>query len=595
MTHASNNATPLEISFGGGINEVDDFNISLEECISGQNFKLNPRKKTLTPRPPQDLKGTATNAEEVTGILQLIKRDDSETTLVVAGDTIYDWDGASSFTSKTTVTTSTGFRDTYWSLDDIIIINDLSKNNVLLKWNGSTITKLKNGITAGAPISTTITRSGSTATAIATSHGFSTDDLATIAGADQTDYNGEYQITVSDADTFTYAVSGTPATPATGTITSDKNVDLYAKYSVIFNNRVWQFNITSDATASPHMCLASTFENAENYDTSTRNKDGGLSANDAFFMLSPDLRPINGVVEFLNQLIISTVDGKLFKLTGSSATDYDFKEFYSGSAATGTESIVNVGNDVAYMKRGGPIDLLSSTDRFGDIAADDVSRWIIDTTDGLTSTLPVYDQKRQLVYFFVTDKILVLDKDALIISEHSPWTIWNTLMSNKFNTKAARYLRVPGGTDYTVYWGDSAGQIFDINGTGTSGDAGTTSINIKRKTRDIEELRTIDEILSGRIEYRRKGAMTVDLIFDWAVEYSEVTVSVPLKAPITSGGATFFGGENYFSSSIYFNQGTVAGDKVSSVGFSPPGKGGGFFVELTTSTTVNFLINKIII
>ena len=65
-----------------------------------------------------------------------------------------------------------------------------------------------------------ITRSGSTATVTLASHGFATGDLVTIAGADQTEYNGTFTITVVTTNTFTYAVTGTPATPATGTITA---------------------------------------------------------------------------------------------------------------------------------------------------------------------------------------------------------------------------------------------------------------------------------------------------------------------------------------------------------------------------------------
>ena len=63
-----------------------------------------------------------------------------------------------------------------------------------------------------------LTRSGSTATAVSTAHGFINGQQATIAGAAQAEYNGLFFITVVDANTFTYTVTGTPATPATGTV-----------------------------------------------------------------------------------------------------------------------------------------------------------------------------------------------------------------------------------------------------------------------------------------------------------------------------------------------------------------------------------------
>lgn len=71
------------------------------------------------------------------------------------------------------------------------------------------------------PISvTSLTRSSSTATATtAAPHSYASNDYVTIAGATQTEYNGKKKITVTGASSFTYPVTGTPATPATGTIT----------------------------------------------------------------------------------------------------------------------------------------------------------------------------------------------------------------------------------------------------------------------------------------------------------------------------------------------------------------------------------------
>jgi len=67
---------------------------------------------------------------------------------------------------------------------------------------------------------TEITRSSSTATVDHTAHGMTTGDFAYIQGANQTEYNGAYEITVTGVDDYTYTVAGTPVTPATGTIIS---------------------------------------------------------------------------------------------------------------------------------------------------------------------------------------------------------------------------------------------------------------------------------------------------------------------------------------------------------------------------------------
>lgn len=79
---------------------------------------------------------------------------------------------------------------------------------------------LINGYTASI---TSITRSGSVATVTtATNHNLFTGNSTTIAGANETDYNGTFTITRVSDTVFTYTVPGAPATPATGTITWKK-------------------------------------------------------------------------------------------------------------------------------------------------------------------------------------------------------------------------------------------------------------------------------------------------------------------------------------------------------------------------------------
>jgi hypothetical protein len=73
----------------------------------------------------------------------------------------------------------------------------------------------------GTPMSvTSLTRAGSVATATVTNHGASTGQNVTIRGADQSDYNGTFPITVTSVSTFTYLVDASVTTPATGTITA---------------------------------------------------------------------------------------------------------------------------------------------------------------------------------------------------------------------------------------------------------------------------------------------------------------------------------------------------------------------------------------
>lgn len=86
-----------------------------------------------------------------------------------------------------------------------------------------------------------ITRSGDTATATtSTAHGLSANDYITVAGADQTDYNGAFRVvSVPSTTTLTYDVENTPTTPATGTITATERNIVY---------RYWYFptNLSAD-------------------------------------------------------------------------------------------------------------------------------------------------------------------------------------------------------------------------------------------------------------------------------------------------------------------------------------------------------------
>jgi hypothetical protein len=68
--------------------------------------------------------------------------------------------------------------------------------------------------------SVTITRILTDAYVVHNGHGLKTGDKVIISGANQPEYNGLKEIVLEDGDTYSYTVSGSPATPATGTITS---------------------------------------------------------------------------------------------------------------------------------------------------------------------------------------------------------------------------------------------------------------------------------------------------------------------------------------------------------------------------------------
>jgi hypothetical protein len=75
---------------------------------------------------------------------------------------------------------------------------------------------------------THLTASGPTARAVSMAHGFQSGQRVYVSGADQSDYNGRFTLTVGDANTFTYPLRNSPTTPATGTITA-KSAAMTAK------------------------------------------------------------------------------------------------------------------------------------------------------------------------------------------------------------------------------------------------------------------------------------------------------------------------------------------------------------------------------
>ncbi len=81
---------------------------------------------------------------------------------------------------------------------------------------------------------TSLTRVGTTATATVTAHGYSTADVIGIhgaTGADKLFWTGDFTITVTGVNTFTYVMTGVPAaSPATGTIVCAKGLRLFETY-----------------------------------------------------------------------------------------------------------------------------------------------------------------------------------------------------------------------------------------------------------------------------------------------------------------------------------------------------------------------------
>ena len=87
--------------------------------------------------------------------------------------------------------------------------------------NARVLVLVANGDNFPHNVTVTGTSSGTTATITHATHGYATNDNVQIIGANEEEYNGVFQITVTDANTYTYTMN-----------IQYKSLDLYAGYSM---------------------------------------------------------------------------------------------------------------------------------------------------------------------------------------------------------------------------------------------------------------------------------------------------------------------------------------------------------------------------
>jgi len=98
-----------------------------------------------------------------------------------------------------------------------ITMNTIVDDGVVVYLNGTRVYRDANLPTNSTKTITSITRSGTTATVTLNNHGYRRGEYVQISGATQSQYNGTFLITSVATNTFTYTVTGSPATPATTT------------------------------------------------------------------------------------------------------------------------------------------------------------------------------------------------------------------------------------------------------------------------------------------------------------------------------------------------------------------------------------------
>ncbi len=118
-----------------------------------------------------------------------------------------------------TVTTSTAQQAVTYPLDPVTVsITAKDASTAALIEGARLLLEAETGGALPAFDIVTITRSGSTASVAHTGHGLSEGDTVIIRSAAEDEYNGRFEIFNVSTNAYDYTVSGTPATPATGTI-----------------------------------------------------------------------------------------------------------------------------------------------------------------------------------------------------------------------------------------------------------------------------------------------------------------------------------------------------------------------------------------
>lgn len=521
------------LRFGAGINsrasedEIDD-----SECAVGQNFALDIDNRTFRRRPPFDLVDTATNAEQINGFAQLVKQDGTTSTLVQAGTTVYEWDGNGTFTSRGTVASGTKIRgrlEHNWTLDEKVLITDLALQNVCLEWDGTTLSTMSENLTG----------------------------------------------------------------------------NFLAKYCFVADERAYFANVISNSVATPHLIAISEVEDYSVMDISNK-PTLALGDSDPTYILSPDLKPINGIQEAFGLVVFSTAtkQGRTWKLTGTTAKDFAVRGLHPDSSASGNESMVFIGNDIAYG-RAGRIETLLRTDQFGDVATDDISRPILPEIDGYADWTSVYNARTQLVYFFADEigECWVLDKSMLDEQTRisaaktltgkrtvSPWIKYTTTHALGFRPTAVMNFYDPqDGLEY-VFMGDASGNIYRMEGVGSSGDGGTETIISNRTSKSFSlPLDAQAFKVDGWVKYRNDVSYTMTISLLWSGS-SLIDERVEVQAE-------GIGTRPYYSSGIYYADGNyysgVFGQRFVRLPFGVNGKSEEFQIRVEVDSTVEFDIAEI--
>ncbi len=372
------------------------------------------------------------------------------------------------------------------------------------------------------------------------------------------------------------------------TMTHNLTGDLIAKYAFTQRERLWLGHIKSNGVLTPHAVLASKVSDYNNLSTGTK-PSSALGDDDPFWLLTPDLKPINGLLEAFGLVVLSSQRGNIFKISGASAKDFAILPLYPRSGAVGDESLTYVGNDIAYGRQGA-IELLSRTDKFADVELDDVSLKIADQVLTVDSWCSVFNSRLKRSYWFGDNSdAWVLFKSVLDAGEVSPWVKFESTL---FPPTATMELLDPRASNLNeaIFFGDTSGNVYRMEGSGAGGDGGSADITTRFKSKlftvplDLEAYN-----VTGWLKYHKGDARDIKISLLWAGQ--SVVTETFTESLEADGSGWFFGGDFYWGGDIYW--GTSSFDRLIKRPITIPGQSSEFQVEVESTGKTDFRINEI--
>lgn len=338
---------------------------------------------------------------------------------------------------------------------------------------------------------------------------------------------------------------------------------LKARYALVAFERLILGNLDDAGTLLPHVMAASKQDDFSAF-TVANKPSSSRAANDPFYLPMSNNAPLKGMIEAFRKVVFATGQSNWYTLDGADATDHSLGILYTGASVKGDEALAFIGNDIVFGKQGG-IDSLSATERFGDIQADDLTRWICGEVVEVTSWSMVYLSRLDRLYCIPSGggTIYVLHKGfldgrvrfSLFGSETvdiSPWSKWKTVNAFNFGPTASMKMISPtDGLEY-AYLGDGSGNIWQTEAA-TATDNGS-AITMTRTSLPFSIPATGIYKLEGWVKSRRLfgGNITITALIGGKELHDHattVTLDAAANTPVWGGGS-YWGGGAYWGVSL---------------------------------------------